>query len=650
MEYLFSLILPILFFSCIGLGPTFLCLKSSSPAGLWVAPVTGLSISLLAGRYFSLFSIPVENWAGYFTVLAAAVSFLIVWILRPKDISLFPIAWPRWLTALPGAAFFFFVVASPALLGDFNFSALRGNLYDNINYVSSAVYLDHYSLASAANLSQTDALQFGSGAYLFANYLTTDRISDFILLAYTAHLAQQPVFSFSYSFSVVLLLCAAGPVFLLCKESGLHSVKAYFVALAVCAGFWAQIVLDLKAQGQLISLPILLSLLWLVSSRNWISKTRLDLGISALMAIWSIALFEAYPEILPTFLLSLFTFIFIRFSHRQLSAAYLKLMGTSGLISIFLFIPFSGSLLKFFTSQISNAVQLPRSMNWAGDWFQFIFSTPAAAGFLGLSYFYAEPFKAEGWLGLIISIFSAILALYAIFTIYRVIRKSIYTPVMVCLAACCVACLLQFIFLLSVGNYWAAIKGYSYGVPALIILIGTSAGQQANLPKTNPKMVYAYLSLAGLWIGLQVFFAFFRISQISLGRTYFNTDNSHHRSSLSVGYDPDISSLIPFIRLNAEKTIWVYLSNIWSWEYLSLLVDTKTNLVPLLGITHNDDQPITEDITQFFGPPDYLIVDKTSFSKITAVPLGQIIVETPLTMLIKPESEIISGLLQNINR
>ena len=174
---------------------------------------------------------------------------------------------------------------------------------------------------------------------------------------------------------MLCFLLAYGPVLAYTRIFlKLRPRHALLAALAICAGFWAQLIIDIRADGQQNSVPVLLLiglLLVHVEDRRpagiyWREHVLLGMAVLALLFL--------YPEIVPMAAFGCVLFLSVQLWRapapaRRLSG-YLVSLGVIVLGAI----PMAGFLAEFLKAQISSAMGHPNT--WYISYFKWLYTDP----------------------------------------------------------------------------------------------------------------------------------------------------------------------------------------------------------------------------------------------------------------------------------
>ena len=218
-----------------------------------MAPAAGFAITSLISTYLILLDFPVHVWFVFYVLFWVIINavFFLYFVLRNswKSVGSLPLG-KNMIWLLSGISVTAIVVALPMLLGGLQFTTLRGNGVDDFNYITMARYLDQEPY-SWKNIASTSDLVEKDISYPLAARLLSTRWTTSAVLAYTAHVANMPIYEFEYPYTLLFFIMSFGPDILIGRSLDLSSFMSFSVALMVCTGFWAQFVLDIRAFSEI---------------------------------------------------------------------------------------------------------------------------------------------------------------------------------------------------------------------------------------------------------------------------------------------------------------------------------------------------------------------------------------------------------------
>jgi hypothetical protein len=496
------------------------------------------------------------------------------------------------------------------LVGGLNFTVLRGNGTDTFSYLAMAGYLQHEPF-SWAQTASTQALIDKHSAYALAQQLfLLTRWATPIVLAWCSSLLHIPLYRFEYGFTVLFFMMLYGCTFVTALFLPIKSRYAALVATAVSVGFWAQLVLDIRAMSEISALPILLLSVLILSS---IEKNKPDYLQQAWLGITIAALGLLYVEILPYFALGVLLFLSFKLLNRQESILNIvKKYGFASIIAVTLLFLTSGSyLIHLLTSQINMALHFKN--NWDQAYFSWLYTNPVL-GFWGLSGLDLNTRENHWWvfsllkfLLFILGIFLSIIFLYTAYFI-TFTKKNSSTILNITLALL-LATLIEFFYLFLGHQRWAAGKIISYSYPFILLFI-TAAGLNL-LPQSNAAVILSRLGKYSvlLWLLIQCSLGFYRIGLASTGQEYPHYI-SHH--GIYKKHDWDIKTIAQALKKNNAYSVELLIPDEWYAEYLALALGWDIHVINnLKSITVRTNNTL---IKQTAIPiPRYVLVTRNYF-------------------------------------
>ena len=467
----FGLALNLLVFTAMGAGPA-LCLLSG-PRRLALAsaisPVVGFALTAIFGTYLTLLDLPVSRWCLPWIIVALSCSAALVvgCLLRGKTV--FRHGGRRWvLLAVCGFLVTTGLTVAPWSLGGLQYTILRGNGTDSFNYITAAGYLDRepFSWASRVDIQTLVDRQL---SYERARHLLDVRWAAPMMLAFTSRVAGEPAYRFEYLFSVLCFLLAYGPVLVYARIFlKLRPRSALLAALAVCAGFWAQLIVDIRADGQQNSVPVLLLIALLIAHIEDRRTAEIHWKEHVLLGTMVLALLFFYPEVMPMVVLGCGVYLGIGLWRtptpgRRLLGYFVSL----GIVAVGA-IPMAGFLTQFMKAQISSAVGNPNT--WHISFFKWLYSDPFT-GIWGLG-----PLVQHTAPHLVLLFLAGVLTVALVAAAVRALWPPSRASVGMRVAASFMfAACLEWVYLVLRKQYWAGAKGLSFGYVFLIFVLLGSA-------------------------------------------------------------------------------------------------------------------------------------------------------------------------------
>ncbi len=603
----FGLVLNLLLFAGLGAGPC-LCLLSGPrrlALAAAMAPAMGFVLTAIFGTYLTLMDLPVSRWCLPWIIVALTCSaaLTVACLLRQRIGA--RRAGKRWLVL---AACGFIVTAAltvaPWSLGGLQYTILRGNGTDSFNYITAAGYLDHEPYSWASHVS-TQTLVDRHPSYERARELLIGRWATFMMLAFTSRVAGAPAYRFEYLFSVLFFLLAYGPVLIYARIFlKLRPWHAVLTALAVCAGFWAQLILDLRADAQQNSVPVLLLIAVLIAHMEDRRAPRVYWKEHVLLGVAVLSLLFFYPEILPMAALGCAVFLGVYLWRNP--APGRRLLGycvSFGIVAVGA-IPMVGLLARFVQFQFSYAAGGVN--NWHIAYFKWLYTDPLT-GIWGFG-----PIVGRPALHIVLLLVAAVLTTALVAAGIRALwSPSRANAGMALAASLTLAAGLEWLYLGLRKQYWAGAKGLSFGYVFLILtMLGFVLGSRHVVHRGWRQTAgYAATACALIWLLVQCGLALYRPWLVAFGGDYTNYIYSHGE------YRRHHWNLKPFdavLHGQNAVTVWLDLPNPWVSEYIGFALGWDVHLVNIGASREVEELRVPRQSTA--QPPQYLIIQNNQTS------------------------------------
>lgn len=608
-----GVVLNLLAMGAIGLGPALAVFPYQKRLllALNVAPALGFAITSIIGTWLIVLDKPVDEWAGPYLVLAAAMSLAVSFAIVVSHRNILTPSVDGHAIALSAGGLLLTaaLVLAPVGIGGLTFTILRGNGTDSFNYITMAGYLDHepYSWVSQASLQ---ALIDRHPSYELARQLLTTRWTTSAMLAWTSRIVQVPPYRFEYGYSVLFFLLAFGPAFCLAVMARVRPFLAFLSGAAVAAGFWAQWVVDIRAMSQMSSIPVLL-LLAVLFARIEDQPMAPAGGERILLGIVGAGLFLLYPEVVPMAALGLAVFFAARLLWNPGSVRHASRHLFSLGIAAVATLPAAQLLAHFFLGQLGYAQN--GQNNWYQAYFAWLYSVPVI-GAWGLSLL-----SSSSLLGSLLSpiglkaaslLLGFLLSLILSCSIIRAFSRKGSPAATLLVASLAVAALIQFAFLVSKGQLWAAGKGLSFGYPFIMISVVSLTPAIGQLPRFRWRSALATVAkvTVGLWLVIQCSLGAYRIAHVAVGREYSNYITQHFEYRR---HDWNVAPFSEVLQQTKQATVWQSVYDPWLSEYLGFALGWDAHLVNLDGI--RDRSGAVAGHQTLSGPLQYFLTDKNGW-------------------------------------
>jgi hypothetical protein len=521
---------------------------------------------------------------------------------------------------------------APQLAGGLQYSILRGNGSDSFNYVTVAGYLDNepYSWAPHTDIQ---SLVDRHPSYKRARELLRARWTTSMMLAFTSRIGGVAPYRFEYSFSVLCFLVAFGPVFLFCRYLiRLSPIQSALTGIAVCSGFWAQLILDTRADSQQSSIPVLLLLAFLIGRIEMENSAGIWRREIILVALAAASLALLYPEILPMATFGFGLFFLVRMLERKASIASLVRIGAAACFALVVVTPVGRLLLTFFAGQMGLAAQL--KIHWEQAYYPWLYSSPLSGlwgfGPLGVA---SLTFRLP-WI-----IAGGILSATLVAAVIRAVswRKQASTGALLA-STLSVAALVQWAYLCSRGQLWAGAKGLSFGYPFLILAV---IGYAFTVGGQNSQRLGRFWRMGaktGVFLMLLVQYGYAVARPV---RAFIGVDDPNYIAEHGEykRHDWNMAPFTDALRSHRGVTVWSNISNPWLADYIGLVLGWDVHLVNV-G-TSRDLEELHAPRQTLGRQPEYLFLESDS-SRPAIFPAGDLLAKNTELALIKLNGKVLT--------
>lgn len=576
-------------FTIIGLAPCAFIFKQSKLNAIAAAPSMGIVLTTLAGTYLTLFNYSVMEWAESWLILSSTTSLLLTFLFWKKSSLNFH---AKYFYFFAGLMITIILLLSPMLIGDLRFTLFRGNGTDTFNYMTMAGYLQHEPYAWL-KVATPQLLLEKHPTYVLAQEILKTRWSTPMLLAWCAQISHLPLYRIEYGFTTLFFIMLYSGIYHLNLKLSFQLFSATLIALSIAIGFWAQLILDMRAMSQISILPVLiLFLIFFIEV-----EMRSNLFIQIFLSFTTATLILLYIEMLPFILVSIgILFILNRFTIR-------KYFFPAILTSLIILPIIQDYLFAFFTYQIH--VALYEKNTWHLAYFHWLYFRPLL-NFWGnalllhtlpmTAWYYAPAKLILSFLGVLLS------ALFLMSVVYCIGRKKLNFEINL-IFSFLLASLIGFLFLYFRHQLWAAGKFLSYGYPFIILIMAIMA--LIILPHIQIPEWFKKLSKYSvmIWLVIQCSLGGYRISYSYLEKIYPH-NIVHHYEYLRHNWQIDQFTAV--LKKYNAKSIGIMVPNCFLAEYLDFVWGWDIKVTNLLT---NPSCLRTEKITPTLeNPPEYLIL------------------------------------------
>ena len=323
-----------------------------------------------------------NNWAIVFSLgyalLAILVTLTYAWGINISSItygiilgSLFFGVWEipyfKFIPVKDGSVFLGYVLIAilfllPKFTGGDQFSLFQGNIYDQFNYLTSALV---YSLYDHSTIQSASIAEFLVDPLMIVTQSNLEsRPAVMLLFSALGSLFGGKYLELAYVYNLFFLLQVVLLITWSSRLLGLNFKTGLLIGLIFCGGFWGQMIFDMNAWSHLAALPLLVLFvsLSLKQLSNPEENTRTPFALISISVAGGLYL---YPE--ATIFLGGGIGILTLIQIRSRSSVFKKLT-LAGLIAVGVAILDYQSTLLFLVNQIRF------SLGETPDWYQYYFS------------------------------------------------------------------------------------------------------------------------------------------------------------------------------------------------------------------------------------------------------------------------------------
>ena len=579
-----------------------------------IAPIIGYASISIMGSWLVVLDWPVLLWANSLTIILVAtnVVLLALWVKN----NLTRVRQLDWQLACNNISLGYFAVGLvilPVAIGDMKFSVFRINPYDAQNYMAVAYFLENTPFSRRFDIEML--LGVNPALYL-ANFLLHFRWATSMLMAYTSILAQIPLFRFDFAFSAFPFTLLLAPVYKIFKNTNLGNWQAFMLAAAITAGYYAQVALDSRAVSFCTSLPIALSLIFLIA-RIWDDSTNSFMGMPAfigeiiLVVLFVTALITLYPELLFVLAPGAMVCGLIYSIHRVIQFKKVILIAISGALAFLIIYITLPMYLDFIRGQFNVSTDL--YVTWHEAYFSWIFHD-FPIGIWGLN-----PYQINGFLSFILLGYASILCLMLIGAVGVLLTRLSSIKNTIAQLSGCIAIggAIVFAYLYMNEQYWQAGKAFTYSYPFFMIFAAFIPASLKEIPpsKFSPALNNLIQRLTQTWLILMVGTCIYRFFIVSYGMEYpfYLRPSGHTPETYPATYNWEIQQFRDIVTEQRGPVVWLSTDSAFQdmiWD-LSMPFDAKVfNVFPVIGygnlqVTEFNLANLSNNL------PDYLIVSNS---------------------------------------
>lgn len=481
----------------------------------------------------------------------------------------------RLLAGLAGLVLCLGFLLSPLAVGKKGYDVFRGNASDSFIYMFIARYFDEHPRAWA--FEQTPEAVEAAGPMLVpAQSMLSIRWTSGAMLTAAARLGGLGIVEYQYAFtltSFVLLFAALLPFL---AAMGLSAPAASLSALALSTGFYAQMVLDIRAFSQINVLP-LVALLALSLSLPAPAGRRETLGRLVLLAGCYLAAFVNYTEIFPMIVGASASYLVLRRALGRLPWAECAVHVAGFLLGMAATWP-----VRFLWGHMLAQIQFTQGAPqlWSEAYFSWLYHN-LPSGLFGLPLLEYGFSRLPGWgfcdlPGWLVTILGlGLCALFVVGGLRAAADADRRAPL--CALTFSLASLAAFALFWLRGAPWVAGKGLSYFYPmTAAVALYAALARPAAKPSLPRPAAMAAMILAGVFLAGQFVAAGLRPAYAALNIDYPRYVRNHGRYRV---IDGNIAGLRDALARTGARQLAVCSADPWKWSFLGLSLDGPFKVV-----------------------------------------------------------------------
>lgn len=632
LETLWIVVADLAVFFLIGLGPALLLLPKRHPSDTtegqpWeMAPCLGFCLTMIVSGVLIELGFSVAQWWYVWVALGGVGSLGYVLLRRPSlDHTLGSEG--RWSLGVTFTTLL--LVIAPVLIGGPAFVVLRGNAWDTFNYIEMAYVLDELPYPTILQSSYQE-LADQAPEYAVGRALLHSRWGTSALLAFCSHPAGVSIYRCEYAYPALMFVLAAAPAFRLGRQAGLSPPLAALAALALTTGFYAQVLLDLRAFSHANSLPLLL--FGMIAVVRCCAGPPLARPLTA-VAVFIGALLLAYVEIVPLVALAGAIGMVRALVVRTLPMSTAAALVAAVLAGVILALPCADILFPFTRAQLTMAVRT--DLPFSEALFPWLLKWPLV-GIWGLNFAAHIP----GMDQVVGPLLPAIFLIAAFAPLWLLLARAVLLPLLpsgptgpeppalTFLCAFFLAGAVQCGVLLVLDKLFPACKGFLFviplaflAIPALALRIPATPGfPQARIQGVwRGRWATVCRITAIVWLSVHCLWGVIRVGCAVAERDYvdYNLEVSTHPYYRQ--HDLDFRAFQPALSeqrrtLSRPAVIWVVTPDFFFNRYLTY-VFREERIVLATGVIGPDGRQVLANQTALQQHPDFLMVLRKSFAE-----------------------------------
>ncbi|KHK00641.1 hypothetical protein [Desulfovibrio sp. TomC] len=570
-EIVLAMVANCLVFTGVGLGPmAALAPRVGLLAVLAMAPAVGYALYSVALTWWLLQegSAGSAAWplAGVLLAVSAACLALAWKSVRAR---LPVVSRRRAVAGLLGLAMCLGLLIAPLAAGNKGYAVFRGNASDSFIYMFLARYFDEYPRSWAFERTEEQVTAAAPMLGPARNMLNMRWTSGAMLTA-GSRLGGMGILDFQYPFTLVSYLLFFAALLPFLTAMGLSAPAAALSALALSTGFYAQLVLDIRAFSQINTLPLAILLIYVLSLPTPQRRSG-ALRRTALLGFCYLTTFVNYTEIFPMIFGAAASYLTLKAALSRLTRRELAIQSAGFALGMAATWPVR-FLWEHMLAQIHFTETAPQL--WSEAYFTWLFHN-VPAGIFGLPLLENGFSRLPGWgfldwPGWLVTVFACLVCAFFLLGGLRAMADRKRDAPLVALAFAA-ASLAAFALFCYKDKPWVAGKGLSYFYPCVtaVFLYAALARPMAR-PLANRAVGLCGLTLATLFLASQFTVAGLRPAYAAKDLDYPRYVRNHGRYRT---IDCELAPIRAALRRAKAENVAICSADPWKWAFLGLALD-----------------------------------------------------------------------------
>ena len=560
-----------LVFTGVGLGPlALLAPRVGLLAVLALAPAAGYAIYSVALTWWLL----QEGAAGPAAwplagVLLAVSAACLALAWKSVRLRLPAVSRRRAVAGLLGLAMCLGLLLAPLAAGNKGYAVFRGNASDSFIYMFLARYFDEHPRTWAFERTEQEVTAENPMLGPARNMLNIRWTSGAMLTA-CARLGGMAILDFQYPFTLVSYVLFFAALLPFLAAMGLSATSATLSALALATGFYAQLVLDIRAFSQINTLPLAILLAYALALPAPLTRSG-AVRRAALLGFCYLTTFVNYTEIFPMIFGAAAAYLTLKAALSRLTRRELAIQSAGFALGMAATWPVR-FLWEHMMAQIQFTETAPQL--WSDAYFSWLFHN-VPAGIFGLPLLENGFSRLPGWAfldwpGWLVTVFACLVGAYFLLGCLRAMADAKRDAPLIALSFAA-ASLAAFALFCYKDKPWVAGKGLSYFYPCVTALfLYATLARPAVRPLALRAVGLGGLALAALFILSQLTVAGLRPAYAAYDIDYPRYVRNHGRYRT---IDCELTPIRAALRRAKADTVAICSADPWKWAFLGLSLD-----------------------------------------------------------------------------